>query len=34
VLGLAGDLTASLVFVGAALVQGLLNVTTRYTASP
>jgi hypothetical protein len=32
VLGLAGDQTASLVFAVAALIQGALNITTRYTA--
>jgi hypothetical protein len=31
VLGLAGDETATLVFAGAALAQGLLNITTRYS---
>ena len=32
VLGLAGDLAASLFFATAALAQALLNVTTRYSA--
>jgi hypothetical protein len=32
VLAIAGDLTASLVFAVAALVQSVLNITTRYTA--